>query len=105
MAIRKGILEEKMECFHFMEKFVNIYLSCSVTVFGESAGGASATYLMMSPLAKGIIVRCAELNATVDNFVVDLLVAFMFVVSFNLNHRSIKIDLFEIESTEIDFVF
>lgn len=25
----------------------------SVTVFGESAGGASATYLMMSPLAKG----------------------------------------------------
>lgn len=24
-----------------------------VTVFGESAGGASATYLMMSPLSKG----------------------------------------------------
>lgn len=28
----------------------------SVTVFGESAGGASATYLMMSPLAKGICI-------------------------------------------------
>lgn len=29
----------------------------SVTVFGESAGGASGTYLMMSPLAKGLFHR------------------------------------------------
>lgn len=29
----------------------------SVTVFGNSAGGASATYLMMSPLAKGLFTK------------------------------------------------
>lgn len=29
----------------------------SVTVFGESAGGATGTYLMMSPLAKGLFHR------------------------------------------------
>lgn len=31
--------------------------SFSVTVFGNSAGGASATYLMMSPLAKGLFTK------------------------------------------------
>lgn len=29
----------------------------SVTVFGNSAGGASATYLMMSPLSKGLFTK------------------------------------------------
>lgn len=33
---------------------INLLIFYSVTVFGESAGGASATYLMMSPLAKGV---------------------------------------------------
>lgn len=28
----------------------------SVTIFGNSAGGASTTYLMMTPLAKGLNV-------------------------------------------------
>lgn len=27
----------------------------NVTVFGESAGGASVAYLLLSPLAKGIV--------------------------------------------------
>ena len=81
----KVFLKKIVKYFDLLEKFVEIGLFCSVTVFGESAGGASATYLMMSPLAKGIIVRCVELNATVYGFVVDLLVALMFVVSFNLN--------------------
>lgn len=33
----------------------------SVTIFGESAGGASATYLMQSPLSQG---NYAQSNAT-----------------------------------------
>lgn len=49
--------KKKEKYFYLLVKFTTIVL-CSVTVFGESAGGASATYLMMSPLAKGIIARC-----------------------------------------------
>lgn len=30
----------------------------SVTVFGESAGGASTHYLMLSPMSKGMKVSC-----------------------------------------------
>ncbi|XP_055308049.1 juvenile hormone esterase isoform X2 [Sitodiplosis mosellana] len=36
----------------------------SVTVFGESAGGASATYLMMSPLAKGLFSKAIAQSGT-----------------------------------------
>ncbi|GAB0091519.1 Carboxylic ester hydrolase [Sergentomyia squamirostris] len=36
----------------------------SVTVFGESAGGASGTYLMMSPLAKGLFHRVISQSGT-----------------------------------------
>lgn len=36
----------------------------SVTVFGESAGGASGTYLMMSPLARGLFHRVISQSGT-----------------------------------------
>lgn len=36
----------------------------SVTVFGESAGGASATYHMMSPLSKGLFHRAISQSGT-----------------------------------------
>lgn len=36
-----------------ISKTVIIRFACSVTIFGGSAGGASVTYLMASPLAKG----------------------------------------------------
>lgn len=45
--------------------FVSCELFFSVTIFGESAGGASATYLMMSPLAKG---KCENKNCDEKHF-------------------------------------
>ncbi|XP_055677254.1 juvenile hormone esterase [Lutzomyia longipalpis] len=36
----------------------------SVTVFGESAGGASGTYMMMSPMAKGLFHRVISQSGT-----------------------------------------
>lgn len=51
MEIPKGI--EFLEYFQILRKRMKNSIVISVTVFGESAGGASATYLMMSPLAKG----------------------------------------------------
>ena len=33
----------------------------SVTIFGESAGGASVHYLVLSPMAKGVAFICSRI--------------------------------------------
>lgn len=50
-------------CVQFIySKFVSFYFS--VTIFGESAGGASVTYLMMSPKSKGLFSKAIAQSGT-----------------------------------------
>lgn len=54
-AIQKGNKKyclQKMPLLKFNDFFLN-----SVTIFGGSAGGASVTYLMASPLAEGLFSK------------------------------------------------
>lgn len=52
-------LKDQLEILRWIKKNIRRFGGNpdSVTVFGESAGGATGTYLMMSPLSKGLFHR------------------------------------------------